>query len=445
MTDTTVTSELDASAPDPDAAPLPAFGTEATPPVSRPAQTFLPIREPEVSQQPMRSIGRLRREDVFRVLGAAAAGIAVTAWLFTQVAPFSGALPFLLISYVFFVLFYAILVRFDETVVGVKDKLATVLFHSVAVILLIALVDIVIFTVVQGFPAIIHLNFWTEDLTQGGPLDPLTVGGMLHAVVGTLIIISISLAIAIPLGLLCAVFLAEFPGTLSRIVRTVVEAMTALPSIVCGLFIFATWILLLGNPTSGFAASLAVTIMILPIIIRSADVVLRLVPGNLKEAASGLGASHWRSVIYVLLPSSRAGLMTAIILGTARGIGETSPILLTSGYTTFYNFNPFSGPMVSLPLATFSLVKEPSQTQEARGFGAAVVLMVLVFILFLVARILGGKGAGQLTRSGMRRAQATSKRTAARVGRRQPAVGASIGVPIDVGIDRPLTSEGGPE
>jgi phosphate transport system permease protein len=389
-------------------------------------QTFLPIREPEAAQQPMRSIGRLRREDVFRALGAAAAGIAVTAWLFTQVAPFSGVLPFLLISYVFFVLFYAILVRFDDTVVGVKDKLATVLFNSIAVILLITLADIIIFTVIKGFPAVTHLNFWTQDLTRGGPLDPLTVGGMLHAVVGTLIMISIALIIAIPLGLLCAVFLAEFPGAFSRVVRTVVEAMTALPSIVCGLFIFATWILLLGNPTSGLAAAFSITIMILPIIIRSADVVLRLVPGNLKEAAAGLGASHWRSVIHVLLPSSRAGLMTAVILGTARGIGETSPILLTAGYTTFYNFNPFNGPMTSLPLATFLLVKQPSDTQIARGFGAAVVLMVLVFVLFLLARILGGKGAGQLTGSGMRRARAASRKTAARLARQPVRSGLDI-------------------
>jgi phosphate transport system permease protein len=389
-------------------------------------QTFLPIREPEAAQQPMRSIGRLRREDVFRALGAAAAGIAVTAWLFTQVAPFSGVLPFLLISYVFFVLFYAILVRFDDTVVGVKDKLATVLFNSIAVILLITLADIIIFTVIKGFPAVTHLNFWTQDLTRGGPLDPLTVGGMLHAVVGTLIMISIALVIAIPLGLLCAVFLAEFPGAFSRVVRTVVEAMTALPSIVCGLFIFATWILLLGNPTSGLAAAFSITIMILPIIIRSADVVLRLVPGNLKEAAAGLGASHWRSVIHVLLPSSRAGLMTAVILGTARGIGETSPILLTAGYTTFYNFNPFNGPMTSLPLATFLLVKQPSDTQIARGFGAAVVLMVLVFVLFLLARILGGKGAGQLTGSGMRRARAASRKTAARLARQPVRSGLDI-------------------
>jgi phosphate transport system permease protein len=407
------------------------FSEAAVPAPRTSGRTFLPIRQPEATPQPARSIGHLRREDIFRVLGAAAAGIALTAWLFTQVAPFSGVLPFIVLSYIFFVAFYAILVRFDDTLVGVKDKLATVLFNSIAVVLLVALVDIVVFTVIKGFPAIVHLNFWTQDLTKGGPLDPLTVGGMLHAVVGTLIMISIALAIAIPLGLLCAVFLAEFPGPFSRVVRTVVEAMTALPSIVCGLFIFATWILLLGNPTSGLAAAFSITIMILPIIIRSADVVLRLVPGNLKEASFGLGASHWRTVVHVLLPSSRAGLMTAIILGTARGIGETSPVLLTAGYTTFYNFNPFSGPMTSLPLATFLLVKQPSDTQIARGFGAAVVLMVLVFVLFLSARILGGKGAGQLSGSGLRRARATSMRMSARVSRR-PVVAPSDGGPYAV-------------
>ena len=391
-------------------------------------RTVLPQRMPEADAPPevARTLGGVRREDVFRVLGAAAAGIALTSWLFTQVAPFSGFLPFLLISYLFFVGFYAVLVSFDEKRVGVADKLATVGFHSVAVVLLIALIGVIVFTVFRGSKAVFHLNFWTQDMSLAGPLDPLTVGGMLHAAIGTLIMISIALAISIPLGLLCAVFLAEFPGPFSRIVRTVVEAMTALPSIVCGLFIFATWVLLLGMPTSGFAAALAITIMILPIIIRSADVVFRLVPGNLKEASMGLGASHWKTVFHVMLPTSRSGLMTAIILGTARGIGETSPVLLTAGYTTFYNFNPFSGPMTSLPLATFTLVKSPSDTQISRGFGAAAVLMVLVFVLFLVARIIGGKGAGQLSEAGQRRARADSARMASRLSRRQLRVAAAI-------------------
>ena len=137
---------------------------------------------------------------------------------------------------------------------------------------------------------------------------------------------------------------------------------------------------------SGFAASLALSVMMLPIMIRAADVVLRLVPGNLKEAAAALGAPRWRVVWHVVLPTSRSGIMTAIILGTARGIGETSPVLLTAGYTTGFNLNPFSGPMVSLPLLTFSLTKSPEPGFIARGFGAATVLMLLVLCLFLLAR-----------------------------------------------------------
>ena len=176
------------------------------------------------------------------------------------------------------------------------------------------------------------------------------------------------------------VFLSEFPGRFARFVRTIVEAMTALPSIVAGLFIYATVILILGVDASGFAASLAITVMMLPIIIRSADVVLRLVPGNLKEASlrarrESAGAPSGTS----MLPTARSGLTTAVILGTARGIGETSPVLLTAGVTDRTSTsNPFSGPMVSLPLATFNFVKSPEPTMIARGFGAAAVLMVLV-------------------------------------------------------------------
>jgi phosphate transport system permease protein len=191
--------------------------------------------------------------------------------------------------------------------------------------------------------------------------------------------------------------MSEFPGRYSRFVRTVVEAMTALPSIVAGLFIYATIIVFLGFNRSGFAASLAITVMMLPIIIRSADVVLRLVPGNLKEASRALGASTWRTVWHVTLPTARSGLTTAVILGTARGIGETSPVLLTAGATTFLNLNPFSGPMTSLPLTTFTFVKSPEPTMIARGFGTAAVLMVVVLLLFALARAIGGRGPGQLS------------------------------------------------
>jgi phosphate transport system permease protein len=380
-------------------------------------RTHLPGRDGRITPgrpEVQRELSGLRREDVLRVVGAAAAGIASTAWLFTQVAPFQGALPFVLIAYLFFVGYFVVLISFDDDRVTIKDRVAGVLIHSGAVVLLLALVVVVVFTLAEGRSAFTQGNFWTQDLSLAGPLDPLNVGGMAHAAVGTLIMISLALVISIPLGLLTAVCLAEFPSPFTRIVRTVTEAMTALPSILCGLFILATYILIFGAPKSGFAASLAITIMILPIIIRSADVVLRLVPATLKEASFAMGASRWSTIWNVVLPTSKSGLMTAVVLGTARGIGETSPILLVAGYTTYYNWNPFDGPMVSLPLATFTLVKSPEPSQIARGFGAAAVLMVLVFLLFALARLIGGKGAGVLSPGGARRAQRASVRVAAR-------------------------------
>lgn len=368
------------------------------------------IAQPAPGPERKRTLSGIRREDVLRVIGALAAAIATTAWLVTQILPISGALPFIAIAYPLFLLYFVILISFDENRVTIVDRVWAVLIHSAALVLLLALAVVIGFTLARGSEAFIHPNFWTEDLSLAGPLDPLTAGGMLHAAIGTLIMITISLAIAIPLGLLGAIYITEFPSPLANVVQTVVEAMTALPSIVCGLFIYATYVLLFGFDKSGFAASLAITIMILPIIIRSSVVVLRLVPQTLKEASLATGASRWRTVWHVVLPTSRSGLMTAIVLGTARGIGETSPVLLTAGYTTFYNFNPFSGPMVSLPFATFTLVKSPEETQIARGFGAAAVLMTLVFILFVLARLIGGRGPGELGPRGLARAQARSAR-----------------------------------
>ncbi|GAA2184774.1 phosphate ABC transporter permease PstA [Brooklawnia cerclae] len=391
------------------------------PPVVR---THVPGREkgPDGSMQTAqrgieqrRNLGKIRREDVFRLVGAVAGAIGMTSWLFTQVTPFHGGLPFVLIAYVLFLGMFVVLISFDDDRVTIKDRVMAVIIHSAAVVLLLALVVVVVFTLGRGSEAFLHWNFWVQDLALAGPLDPLTVGGMAHAALGTLYMISISLAISIPLALLTAVCMSEFPSPFTRMVRTVTEAMTALPSIVCGLFIYATYILLLGFDKSGFAASLAVTIMILPIITRSADVVLRLVPQTLKEAALATGASRWRTVWHVVLPTSRSGLMTAIVLGTARGIGETSPVLLTAGYTTFFNLNPFSGPMVSLPFATFTLVKSPEPTQIARGFGAAAVLMVLVFLLFMIGRIIGGNGAGVLTPRQLARTRHASRRDLARL------------------------------
>lgn len=360
-----------------------------------------------------RSTATVRTVDVVRLIGSAFASIALTAWLFAFVLPIKltltlpaadepdppleGVLGFIVIAYAIFLLLFGLLTAFDENRPTVRDRLASVVVHSLAFLMLLALFTVVIFTTWRGIEPLLFANFYTQDMSNAGPLDDLDVGGVLHAVVGTLIMIGIALALTIPIGILTAVFLTEYPGRFARFVRTVVEAMTALPSIVAGLFVYAV-IVQFGLSRSGFAAACAITVMMLPIVIRSADVVLRLVPNNLKEAARGLGASTWRTVWTVTLPTARSGLTTAVILGTARGIGETSPVLLTAGATTFFNFNPFSGPMTSLPLTTFTFVKSPEENFIARGFGTAAVLMVLVVVLFLVARAIGGRGPGQLSR-----------------------------------------------
>jgi phosphate transport system permease protein len=387
---------------------------ESTADTERTAQslprTTLPDRSGPTGQQAPRRIGTIRTTDVLSLIGALAASLTMTGLLWTQLSPFTGALGYVVTSWILFVLVYALLVSFDESRPTMWDRVTSLVVHSLAVVLLGVLAFVIGYTIDRGWTAMVHSNFFTQDLRNAGPLDPLTVGGIKHAIVGTLIEIGITLTIAVPLGLLGAVFLHEVPGRFSRFVRTVVEAMTALPDILAGLFIYATLILILGLDSSGFAASCALAVTILPIIIRAGDVVLRLVPGNLTEAAYALGSGQWRNVWHILLPTARSGLATAVILGAARAIGETSPVLLTAGFTAELNTNPLHGPMVSLPLEAYQAVQSPEPAMIARGFGAAATLLVLVLVLFAVARAIGGRGAGQLTARQRRRRTRASLR-----------------------------------
>jgi phosphate transport system permease protein len=336
-----------------------------------------------------RAVKGLRVRDWLYFLGAGLGAVSSTAFLFGQVLPFSGAIPFVLISYVLFLVYFAILVSLDDNGQAVADRMVSVTVNSLALLVFGTLVFIVVFTVGRGSTALANWNFITQDMSLAGPLDPLTDGGITHAIVGSLTQIAIALAVTVPLGLITAVYLNEIQSKFSRFVRTIVEAMTALPSIVAGLFIYATAILVLGIQKSGLAAALAISVMMLPIMIRASDVVLRLVPSTLKEASLGLGASNFKTTMMVTLPTARSGLTTAIILATARGVGETSPVLLTSGFTAALNLDPLQGPMISLPLAIFEFVKSPEPTMIARGFGTAAVLMLLVLVLFALARLLG--------------------------------------------------------
>jgi phosphate transport system permease protein len=376
--------------------------------------TFIPSSD-GVAVGPRRRVRAARLDDRFNLLGAAAAAIALATLIFGWFTPLSGGVGWTLVGFVSFIGFYALLVSTTADFQEVKDRVMAVLLASAGVVLFGALVFVVAFTLVRGQEALPHLNFFTESMEKAGPLDGLEMGGILHAILGTLMQIGMALVITVPLGILTALFLNEVGGRFARFVRTISDAMTALPSIVAGLFVYSAIIVLITHQRSGFAAAMAITVMMLPIVIRASDIVLRLVAGNLREAAYALGSTRWRTIWHVVLPTARPGLATAVILGTARGIGETSPVLLTSGVTAVVNTNPFEGPMISLPLQVFDFVKSPEPNMIARGFGAAAVLILLVLALFAIARLIGGRAPGHLTPRQQQRVLAASLRDLQRI------------------------------
>jgi phosphate transport system permease protein len=334
--------------------------------------------------------------------------------LFGRLTAFSGIIGFLAVAYVVFLAAYSVLVSLADDGPAVRDKVMTVVLYTAATLVFLALFWVVFYTLYRGREALVHANFFTQDMSRTGPLQGLNSGGIKHALVGTLWMITIALLVTVPVGLTCAVYLNEVRDRMSGFVRTIVDAMTALPSIVAGLFIYATLILAFHFEKSGLAAGLAISVMMLPIIIRASDVVLRLVPGNLREASAALGASQWRTVWHVVLPTARSGLATSVILGTARGLGETAPVLLTAGFTASLNTNPTQGPMVSLPLVAFEFVKNNRQAMIARGFAAAAFLMLVVLALFVIARVLGGRGPGHVSGRQARRIRRNSARDVTR-------------------------------
>jgi phosphate transport system permease protein len=199
--------------------------------------------------------------------------------------------------------------------------------------------------------------------------------------------------LSVPIGLLCAVFMNEIGGPLKRPVRLFVDAMSGVPSIVAGLFIYAVWVVGLHKGFSGLAAALALSILMLPTVTRTSEEVLRLVPDGLREASLAMGVSEWRTVWGVVLPTARGGLITAVILGVARAVGETAPLIMTSFGASLLNWNPLHGAQSSLPLFVYEQIRSPRPAQIQRAWTGALVLIALVLGLFSLARYLGYRTA----------------------------------------------------
>lgn len=375
-------------------------GTSATgSPVSGDADTAAAGTGPAGGERTVR-ISRTSLAGLATLASAAIGALALVWVLYERVLPFTGVLGFWVCWYVVFLVLYWVMARqqWDRRMAG--DRVASVAFASAGTVTLLVVLGVVLFVLLRGRSAVFHLNFFTQPMAFAGPLSPLTIGGVLHAMVGTVEQVAIATVISVPLAVATAVFLSEIGGPLARPVRIIVEAMTALPDIIAGVFVYVAFILTFGMQKSGLAAGIALSVNMMPIVARAAEVVLRLVSGALREASYALGSSQWRTVVWVVLPTARAGLATAVVLGMARAIGETAPVLLVSGVTKELNGNPLSGPQMNLPLFIWDYCHIESTTpgNVERGFGAAFALVLVVIILFAIARWIGGSAPGEQRR-----------------------------------------------
>ena len=355
------------------------------------------LLDDHASDQPLR-LRRVTAEGTLTVCGSALAALALDWVLYEHVLPFTGVLGFWICWYLLFLAFYAAIGSFQWDGRAIRDRMVSVALTTAGLLTTALVIDQVAYTMIRGSTVVKYSSFFTSSMADTGPLSPLSSGGVAHALIGTLEQLTMSTLLSVPLGVAAAVYLAEVGGPAARPVRTLVDAMTSLPDIIAGLFILAFLVLTLGLPKSGFAAALALAVTMLPIVTRASETVLRIVPGTLREASYALGGSQWRTVLMVVLPTARSGLATAVVLAMARGIGETAPVLLVAGYARNVNWNPVNGWQTSLPLYIYNEILSPENNDHTRAFGGGFALIVLVLILFTIARWLGGGAPGELSR-----------------------------------------------
>jgi phosphate transport system permease protein len=260
----------------------------------------------------------------------------------------------------------------------------------------------VVWTLISKGAERLDANFFLTSMNNIGARDPN--GGAYHAIVGTLQQVGIATLLAVPLGVLGAIYLVEYGrGRFALTVRFFVDVMTGIPSIVAGLFILSFWVLTVspwfnnGQPRySGFAAALALTVLMLPTIVRSTEEMLRLVPDPLREGSYALGVPKWKTIVKVVLPTALPGIVTGIMLAVARAAGETAPVLLVAGGAAAINFDPFGGNQSSLSLFVFQQAGDASRYAPARAWTAALTLVALVLVLTIAAKLLARRN--RLTR-----------------------------------------------
>lgn len=270
---------------------------------------------------------------------------------------------------------------------GVSDAILqvfVVFFSATVLILLIS----VVWSVIDRGSGALSWQFFTQNNVYISPTTSLEYGGLGHAIIGTLMLVALSTAVTVPLGIATAVYLTETRGKTRSIVRTLIQALSGLPSIVSGLFIYAAFIATGFSQYVGWAGSLALIPLMLPTVARVAEESLILVPQELRNGALALGAPAWRAFALVTMPAAKSGLITALLLGVARIIGETAPLLVTTFAANNTNWNPFNGPIATLPTYLYQFMASSFDSAIQRSWGAALVILIIVAILFITARVL---------------------------------------------------------
>ncbi len=284
--------------------------------------------------------------------------------------------------------------KFSQSAKSIGDQVAPVVISAGFATVMIPWISL-IGTVIQRGAKGIYFGFFTHDMLVNSMDEPLNVGGISHAIVGTLVIVGIATVVAAPLGIIAALYIVEINGKAARFVRFLTQAMSGVPSIVAGLFIYSTIIIVVTHKNNAFAGSLALAILMLPTVARTSEEVLKVVPREIRDASYALGATQVRTTLKVVLPTVRSGLVTATILGIARVAGETAPLLLTSQYFVRLTTNIFNSTMASLPTYVFGALRTGTENSLARAWSASLVLIAIVVFLSVIARLLGGRSTGR--------------------------------------------------
>ena len=322
---------------------------------------------------------------------AIAVGTAGVMLLLFAVTPLQGVADYLVAATVAAFLVITVASWLVEGRRRAVDRMATNGAVLALVLTLLPLGFVLGYTIKRGLHRF-NGSFLTHSMAGVGPLSP--GGGVYHAIIGTLEQVLLASLIAVPLGLLVAIYVTEYGrNALGTAIRFLIDVMTGIPSIVAGLFVLAFWIIALNQPFTGFAGALALAILELPVIVRSAEEMITLVPSSLREASYALGVTKWKTILRIVLPTAASGITTGIMLAIARVTGETAPVLLVAGNNFFINNDPFHGGQASLPLFIFQNARSASDFNVDRAWAAALTLIGIVVLLYVTARLITRRSA----------------------------------------------------